>query len=66
MFDICDGCGCFIDPDFCHCGETERAHSVLGDHQFVPSGCDCSIVFPVIDGSHTAEVEKKIADRRTL
>lgn len=35
----CHGCNNEIDLSYCHCGDVEKYH--VGDHPFIPMGCDC-------------------------
>lgn len=37
----CPGCGHFIDPITCGCGESKECHSAFGGHPFIPQGCAC-------------------------
>lgn len=37
----CTGCGNWIDPEVCHCGELVKQHDMGSGHSPVPMGCDC-------------------------
>lgn len=37
----CSSCGNAIDPDCCHCGDSEAGHGGYDSHPFVPMGCVC-------------------------
>lgn len=39
--EICEGCGCEIDPDVCWCGSYYKDHEWTYDHHFIPMGCTC-------------------------
>ena len=39
--EICEGCGCDIDPEICWCGENYESHRFMCDHHFIPMGCTC-------------------------
>jgi hypothetical protein len=40
--ETCEGCGCEIDPNFCHCGEAIQSHNAYwSGHSPVPAGCQC-------------------------
>lgn len=40
----CSGCGNWIDPDVCHCGDAMDQHHTGSGHSPVPAGCDCGRV----------------------
>lgn len=44
----CPGCGKWMDPEVCHCGDSKEHHT--NEHSFVPMGCDCGRMQPVDDG----------------
>jgi hypothetical protein len=39
--EICQGCGCEIDPKICWCGGVIEAHGIGDGHAPVPMGCNC-------------------------
>lgn len=39
---VCSGCGCEIDPEYCHCGDRMDNHDPMwSGHSPIPMGCQC-------------------------
>ena len=38
---ICPGCKNEVDPEVCHCGDTQPNHPFQAGHNFIPIGCTC-------------------------
>lgn len=40
---LCKGCGKYVDPDICGCGDWIKNHqnAIDAGHPPIPAGCDC-------------------------